>query len=214
MALPTSYLTSTKNVSGILDAIRAAQAPDKFTTRFLESLGFANAADRLFINVLQKLGFLTGDRTPTSRYFQYLDQTQSNAVMAAAIHEAYADLFRINKTANKMSRGDIVNKMKTLTQGQVGASALDKMAATFLEMCKHADFEAKPTTEEALPEAKPENQKDVSTLQTPLPAATPPAHAGKVTLGGLHYNIQLILPATRDPNVYDVLFRSLKEHLL
>jgi hypothetical protein len=35
-----------------------------------------------------------------------------------------------------------------------------------------------------------------------------------VELGGLVYNIQLILPADRDKAVYDALFRSLKEHLL
>ena len=34
------------------------------------------------------------------------------------------------------------------------------------------------------------------------------------SLGGLHYNIQIILPATRDVAVYDALFRSLKEHIL
>ena len=34
------------------------------------------------------------------------------------------------------------------------------------------------------------------------------------SLGGLHYNIQIILPESRDPKVYDALFRSLREHLL
>jgi hypothetical protein len=211
MALPTSYLTSTKNVPAMLDAIRAGEAPEKFTTRFLESLGFANTNDRLFINMLQRLGFLSGDRTPTDRYFRYLDQTQSKAVMAEGLRDAYADLFRINKTANKMSKSDIINKMKTLSQGQLSATVLDKMATTFLELSKHADFDAKPAAEEEHADIKPPEQKDGVTPPTPL--ATP-AHAGKLTFGGLHYNIQIILPATRDPGIYDALFRSLKEHLL
>jgi hypothetical protein len=40
MGLPTSYLTSFKNLGGILAAIQNAQAPKNFTTRFLESLGY------------------------------------------------------------------------------------------------------------------------------------------------------------------------------
>jgi hypothetical protein len=30
---------------------------------------------------------------------------------------------------------------------------------------------------------------------------------------GLHYNIQIHLPATKDTEVYDAIFKSLKEHL-
>lgn len=208
MALPTSYLTSMKNLGKMLDAIRDGEAPDKFSTRFLESLGFPSAADRLFINVLQKLGFLSGDRKPTERYFRYLDQTQSKAVLAEAVREAYADLFRINKAAHKMSKSEITNKMKTLSQGQLSAAVLDKMSTTFLELSKHADFDTKPAIETTPSEAKPPEQKE---------AVTPPAlapHPERLSLGGLHYNIQIILPATRDPNIYDALFRSLKEHLL
>src|SRR5205807_10476144 len=58
MALPSAYLTSFKNVDAILAAIQAAQAPPRFTQKFLEGLGFANANDRLFINILKAIGFL------------------------------------------------------------------------------------------------------------------------------------------------------------
>jgi hypothetical protein len=36
VALPTSYLTSAKNLEAIVDAIRNAKAPERFTSRFLE----------------------------------------------------------------------------------------------------------------------------------------------------------------------------------
>lgn len=53
MALPTAYLTSTKNLEAIFNAIQSAKAPPKFTQRFLEDLGFKSAADRLVINMLK-----------------------------------------------------------------------------------------------------------------------------------------------------------------
>src|SRR5262249_15808908 len=114
MALPRSYLTSTKNLSAILEAIRSAQAPEKFTIRFLESLDFSSTNDRLIIGVLKSLGFLSTDNAkPTERYFKFLDQSQAAAVLAEGIKEAYADLFQINRNANTLPKLDVMNKMKT-----------------------------------------------------------------------------------------------------
>ena len=55
MALPKAYLTSTKNLAGILDAIKSAKAPERFTQKFLQSLEFKASADRLIIGVLKSL---------------------------------------------------------------------------------------------------------------------------------------------------------------
>ncbi len=82
MALPTAYLTTVKNLEGILNAIQGAQAPEKFTQKFLESLEFKGNSDRLIINVLKSLRFLDDGGKPTLRYFAYLDQSQSARVLA------------------------------------------------------------------------------------------------------------------------------------
>lgn len=49
MTLPTAYLTATKNLPDILNAVRTGQAPEKFAISFLESLGFKSSSDRLII---------------------------------------------------------------------------------------------------------------------------------------------------------------------
>ncbi len=206
MTLPKSYLTSTKNLAAILDAIKGAQAPEKFTIRFLESLEFKSNYDRLIIGVLKSIGFLgSEDGTPTERYFSFLDQTQSEIVLAEGIRDAYSDLFQVNKTAEKLSKQNVKGKFKTLTQGQYSDSVLDKMALTFSELCKLADFESKPALHQDDNEIEPQEEA-VATTRSKERKALPP-------IGGLHYNIQLILPESRDPKVYDALFRSLKEHL-
>jgi hypothetical protein len=81
MALPRVYLTTVKNLHAILEAMKSAQAPDKFTIKFLESLDFKSTADRLIVNVLKAIGFLSADGSPTERYFRFLDQTQSSLVL-------------------------------------------------------------------------------------------------------------------------------------
>lgn len=206
MAIPTSYLTSIKNLGGILNSIVGAQAPDKFTTRFLESLDYKASADRLVIGVLKSLGFLADDGRPTQRYFEYLDQSQSERVMAQAVREAYADLFQINKNANQMTKSEVVNKFKTLSQGQYSESVLDKMAMTFTALVTHGDFSAASVSKQ--PSAEQVKEPEVA----PPPTIAAPG-AQSLAIQGLVYNIQLILPESRDPKVYDALFDSLKRHL-
>lgn len=210
MALPTSYLTSVKNLSGILNSIVGAQAPDKFTTRFLESLEYKSTSDRLVIGLLKSLGFLADDGRPTQRYFSYLDQSQSAIVLGQAIEEAYADLFRVNKTAHKMSKQEVVNKFKTLSQGQYSESVLDKMAMTFTALCGLADFETKPANQAGGSES--DEMQGASTEQTDNSPPLKPT-GGRLGVSSLVYNIQLILPESRDPKVYDALFESLQKHL-
>lgn len=203
MALPNSYFTSTRNLEAILNAIRSAQAPDKFTQSFLETLEFKSSADRLIIGVLKSLGFLDEGGRPTQRYFEYLDQTQSERVMAEAIRDAYADLFRVNMKANEMSKQEVINKLKTLSQGKISDSVVDKMAMTFTALVKHADFSAVPKPQAPPPEENVE----------PLPLPEEMSKGG-LKLGGLVYNIELVLPESRDQAVYDALFQSLRRHLL
>jgi hypothetical protein len=209
MALPTSYLTTAKNLPDILSAIQQAQAPDRFTQSFLESLEFKSSSDRLIIGVLKSLVFLDDNGTPTDRYYQFLDQSQGGSVLAEGIREAYADLFRVNKDAQKLDTQELINKFKTLSQGKLSASVLAKFALTFSALVKQADF-SKNTPGGAVPKDIPLPDPDV--IDEP-DLEKSPLKNGKIDLGGMHYNIQLILPDTRDPKVFDALFRSLREHL-
>lgn len=212
MAVPKTYLTSTKNLSGILTTIQQAQAPKQFSVSFLQALGFKGNADRLIIGTLKSLGFLDASGTPAPRYFEYLDQTQGARVLASAIREAYSDLFELNVNAHKMTKDEVKNKLKTLTQGQFSDDVLSKMATTFVALAAEADFEAiepavPPTAQDpGITDGAPK----ASAHETPSPRTA----SNRSRLGGLVYNIQIQLPESRDPAVYDALFKSLRLHLL
>jgi hypothetical protein len=199
MALPSAYLTSFRNVDAILAAIRAAQAPQRFTQKFLEGLGFQNSNDRLFINMFKALGFVNDTGIPTKRYHEYLDQTQSERIMAAAVREAYGDLFQINTRAQEMSANDVKNKMKTLSEGQFSERVLTQMAGTFKAFAKNADFVA----------VAPGPGTPLEVHREKLPSKE-----GALAIRGLVYNINLHLPESRDQAVYDALFKALREHLV
>ena len=81
------------------------------------------------------------------------------------------------------------------------------MAKTFFALLALADISATPKQP-----AKPD-KKDVS-VSSNTPPVQPPQENGALIPAGLHYNIQIHLPATKDIEVYNSIFKSLKEHLI
>ncbi len=213
MALPKAYLTSTKNLSAILNAMQTAKAPSKFTQRFLESLEFKSPNDRLIIGVLKALKFINDDGSPTSRYFAFLDQTQGPRILAEGVRDAYEDLFQININAQTLGKVDVMNKFKTLSQGQLSESVLDKMSLTFSELCKLADFTSPPLVTPIEVKIGAQERQDTVEIKGELPSVA--RGESKVKIDGLVYNIQIVLPESRDLAVYDALevSGSLREHL-
>jgi hypothetical protein len=203
----TNYLVTTKKLEEFFNALIGAQAPERFTTKFLKQLEFTSSNDILFIGLLKGLSFIDESGTPTKRYYEFLDQTQSRVVLVEAIKEAYSDLFSINKKANSMTVEEVRNKLKTLTQGQKSDKVLSLMANTFKALCDYADWTKLRVTQEKPKEIIDEKGKKES-MEAERKVIEP------LGCPELHYNIQIHLPESRDPAVYDAIFRSLKEHLL
>ena len=157
--------------------------------------------------MLKALGFLDDSGKPKDRYFRFLDQTQGAKVIAEAVRDAYQDLFKVNIKAQEMTKQDVINKLKTLGQGQIGDAVLDKMAMTFTALVKLGDFQSTTSFAQAQPVNDSRNVEEHTERK-------PPAEHGALKLGGLVYNIQIVLPESRDPAVFDALFQSLRRHLL
>jgi len=216
MAVTSSYLVAVGKLGELLAAIRNAQAPERFTTKFLEGLGYKSTNDRLFIGLLKALGFLDGNGTPQQRYFDYLDESRSKSVLADGLQVAYEDLFRLNKNAHQFTLEQVKGKLKSLTQGQVSYTVLKNMARTFVELVKHADFDSAPAP--SLPTLSSEDLSgvDISAETSPEGKGAASTHGRKPArlIDSLAYRIEVVLPSTRDKATYDAIFRSLKEHLL
>jgi hypothetical protein len=103
--LTSRYMTSVKNLPAIMTKIIEGTAPPKFTNAHLKGLGFKSSNDLGVIPLLKDLKFLTADGVPTSRYHDYRDPSKSKAVMAAALKEAYEDLFHITEKPTRIRSG-------------------------------------------------------------------------------------------------------------
>lgn len=201
--LTSRYMTSVKNLSNIMQKIVEGTAPPKFTVAHLKSIGFKSSNDLGVIPILKDLGFLTADGTPTQRYHEYRDVSRSKQVLGLGIREAYEDIFHINEKPTKGDRTAIEGKFKSTHN--VSDRIAQAQASTFFALLDLADISgtskpAKPSVPEnpVIPEKSAAGQKT-----SPL-----------IPFSGLRYNIEIHLPATKDVEVYNAIFKSLKEHLI
>jgi Family of unknown function (DUF5343) len=189
----------------ILEAMREGQAPSKFTRQFLKDLGFASSNHHALIPLLKGLGFLSADGAPTHRYKDFLDKTKWKKVLAEAIREAYSDIFVLKAKPTKEDKDLIAGKYKSTFN--VSDTAADRAAATFLSLLSLADEGALYGSES--PKA---TSPSVTAPVEALPIEYRGSGAG-LSVNGLHYNIQIHLPATKDVEVYNAIFKSLRVNL-
>jgi hypothetical protein len=215
MALPNSYSVKAGSFQAYFDAIQSAQAPERFTVKFLEGLEFASTNDRTFIGILKELGFLDANNVPTKRYYEFLDKDVAPGVLADGIKEMFSDLFAIRKDAYKMTQTEVYNKLRTLYAGKKKTDNLVKLIATnFISLCKLADFErSKPEIVKSDGKEKTENDIKDKQKEHSEEDSGGSRKGKKLNLDSLQYHINIVLPDTKDQAVYDAIFKSLRDHL-
>lgn len=205
MALSNSYVQVYGQLAQFFGRLADGQAPDKFTNQYLKDLGFNSSNFRATISLLKSLGFLSPDGAPTTRYHEYRNTARSRRVMGEALREAYGDLFTIKASPTDADRQLIEGKFRSVHNATPNTAKL--MAATFYSLLDLADLSSPSVME---------TKKEESKLEFP-PAQKPSSEAvskPQRTQPSLHYNIQIHLPATKDVEVFNAIFKSLKEHLL
>ena len=211
MALPTSYMTGNySKIPQYFEAILNAQAPEKFTVKFIKDLGFTSSTDIQFISVLKSLRFLEDSGAPTEVYYQLFDRTKTKKLLAQGIRKTYADLFALNMNAQNMGREELKGKFKTLTEGQKSDSTLNQMVSTFVNLCSYADWSESAQTGSAH-EADAPTQGDEPAADEQFTGNHNDSSPHRSF--DLNYDIHIHLPATRDQAVYDALFASLAKHI-
>lgn len=203
MALPTSYSQAFSALPDFFSKIRDAQAPEKFGHQQLKDLGFKSNNHRPFIPLMKSLGFLSGDGTPTKRYHEYRNHALSKQIMGEALKEAYSDIFLIKSNPTSKDKPLIQGKFKSFHNASDNVARL--MTNSFYALLSIADLNFEPQSS-----PNNDNQESEPVVQTESPHLS----VKKSHSVGLHYNIQIHLPATKDVEVYNAIFKSLKDHLI
>jgi Family of unknown function (DUF5343) len=188
---------------------RRRRRPERFTQDFLESmLGFGGASARAFIPLLKRMQFISSDGTPTALYDQYRNDGTRSAALAAGVRNAYSEIFDRNQFVFNLPRDKLTSLVREMTGLPKDSQVGRMIVATFWTLKHGADFAAKPD----------EGSAGTLAITPPAPTGdnnTPPARDEQEDVQlRIGYTINLNLPETTNPDVFNAIFKSLKEHLL
>lgn len=212
MAAKLPYVLSTGLIPKIFEKIQNARRPERFTQDFLETkLGHSGGSARAIIPLLKRLGFLASDGSPTTLYDQFRNPETQGVSVAEGMKNAFSELFERNQYVYEMTRDKLTSLVCEVTGGTKEDRSTQAIVGTFLALKEFADFEA-----EAPAEAKSEPRSEVPHSER-LPEETRGSRAvtssENVELR-VGYTINLNLPETSDPEVFNAIFRALRENLL
>ena len=204
MAAKLPYVNQPGSIVKILEKVRDAQTPERFTTDFLQAkLGFRGGNYLQFIPLAKKMGLLESDGRPTDLYRSFRNNGTSKSAMAEAIRSAYHELFERNERADKLSRDDLKGMVVEISGADSQSRVAQLVCQTFELLKKLADFDSKTPAPGGSPKGAP---------------AQPPSGEKREGVQDVDLNIaytfNLVLPKSDDPAVFNAIFRSLREHLL
>lgn len=194
------YVNAYGRIEELFKKIKEAQVPPKVTSDFLYTkLGLKSTSYRAMIPLMKRLGFIDEANAPTKAYRDYRDDKKSKIIMAQQVRNTYKDLFETNEYAYNLKKEEIISKLNTVLGTPTDDKITPVVASSFLALCDLADFESKEPIEPKEPSDK--GEKPTSQGQA----------AAKL---GISYTIYLNLPATTDIDVFNAIFKALKENLL
>lgn len=206
MGLTNTYTQAVGRLPDLFSKIRDGQAPVLFTQQLLKDWGFKSSNDRAAIPLLKTLGFLSPDGKPTSLYHEYRDHSRSKIIMAQALRNAYGDIFLIKEHPTDADKVAIRGKFKSYHNVSDNSASL--MTNTFYALLNLSDLKA------ATPKKKADKESEAEKFEPKETESHPPITGRPLVYpSGLHYNIQIHLPPTKDVEVYNAIFKSLREHL-
>lgn len=208
------YLSAPGNIPKALEGIKKAATPPKVSQDFVkEKLKIPGGSGSQMTTFLKRIGFANSDGTPTERYKRFRGSDSEGAI-ADAIREAYAPLFEQNEYLHEATDDAIKETIIHVTGHAADSLAASRIFSSLKQLMAHADFDSQGN--EASSEIDTHKSEETSHSQANLyhdypqiPLAQP--SQGKLNIG---YTINLNLPETSDIEVFNAIFKSIKEHLL
>lgn len=206
------YAQRAVTLESMLVKIKTASVPDKFSQDFVSTkLAMKGGTSRSIIPFIKKMGLVASDGTPQPRYIAFRNKDKAASAIADAMREVYATLFEMNEYVYELDTEKLKALIVEATGAEPDSTPVAKTLATFTVLNKMANFEA-DTTATTAETVEPQNEASI-TSQIPIQVTAPSTNPSKEGIN-LSYTINLNLPATKDIEVFNAIFRSLKQHLL
>lgn len=202
------YLSSPGNIDKALNGIKSAAVPDRVSQDFVKTiLKIPGGSGDQMTAFFKKLGLTNVDGTPTDMYRRFRNPASSGVAIAAAIKTGYAPLYLRNEFMHELNETELLGLIVEET-GQAHDSQAARLTASCIKHLKaFANFAAGSEVPQAIVKRDDQNSSEPMAIRSKTKVDG--------TLGlNLGYTINLNLPATSDPKVFDAIFKNLKDHLL
>lgn len=204
--IPTglSYVNATGVLSKILAKIIEAPSPERITQDYLANVwNFSGGSAMAVIPFLKKIDFLSSDGTPTDNYRNFRTQNRRNEAISHGLRTGFPDIYKQTDFAENAKE----EKIADIVIGITGRSKTDQtvraIIGSFKSLTDFINKDEKEITNQQNKTEKYETLEDKNTKKNH-------DHSGF----NLGYQINIVLPETKDIEVFDAIFKKLKEHLL
>ena len=216
MAENLPYSTSVGTLENMLEKIKTASVPDRFTQDFVSTkLAMKGGTAASCIPFLKKMGFVASDGTPTDLYKEFRNPKKSRIAVGKAFKKLYQKLYEMNEYVHDATDQDVLGLIVECTGGEKDSATTKYTLSTLNMLRRISDFDSEDEIDVEVSETL--NNRTASIQPNTQPThqfqiAPSHQHGGKGI--NLSYTINLNLPATKDIEVFNAIFKSLKEHLL
>lgn len=216
MAENLPYSTSVGTLENMLEKIKTASVPDRFTQDFVSTkLAMKGGTAASCIPFLKKMGFVASDGTPTDLYKEFRNPKKSRIAVGKAFRKLYQKLYEMNEYVHDASDQDVLGLIVECTGGEKDSATTKYTLSTLNMLRRISDFDSED-------EIDVEVSDTLNNRTASIQSNTQPTHQFQITPSHQHggkginlsYTINLNLPATKDIEVFNAIFKSLKEHLL
>jgi len=207
------YVQATGTLETLLDKIKSASVPEKFSQDFVATkLLLKGGSGRALIPFVKRMGLVTSDGNPTPRYKELRNPDKSKFAIANAMREIYSPLFEMNERVYDLDASKLKGLIVEATGAEANSAVVQKTLSTFQSLRKRADFSENNVVREEVTQRE--------TIESPM---IPISNGGSNTRNdapaagesiNLSYTINLNLPATSDIEVFNAIFKSIKQHLI
>ncbi len=210
MAIEIPYVSVPGSIVKILEKIKEAQTPETFSQDFLKTkLGFNGGNYMTFISWAKKTGLLTPEGSPTQLYRQFRNPTTSAISIAQALKIGYAELYSRNEYCHDLDKKAFKGLVMEATGDSHDSKKVENIVSTFFNVKTLADFDTIMSSTNSEKQTTPKTEPNIQEQST----THNDNQKGRIKLG-LNYTINLVLPKTDDPAIYNAIFKSLKDNLL
>lgn len=197
------YTSSIGPLKKALEKLIESERPPRFTRDFMSTvLGVSGGAANPVIPILKKVGLISDNGEPADLYAQFQSSSSRPEAALSALRRGFGEIFKRNQYAHKADKSKITDLVREVT----GLPANDRIIgyiyntfSAFQNYAKGADEEASVGTVE----------QDFAISQQPV---VYPTQTG--TDLQLSYQINIVLPESTNPDVFNTIFKSLRDNLL